>query len=139
MRGNSSHGNREIPSLPDADGATGRPEKATSRTSGMHGDGKSDGCIIPQKPPNKDGLPTSAEGVEGRQPTEGNTLLQAPCRTQSRVDGSSGLQRVREQGIKVRDMVAKIVLEQGIKVRDMVDIAQRVAALEKIAEARKGQ
>ena len=45
MRGNSSHGNREIPSLPDADGATGRPEKATSRTSGMHGVGKSDGCI----------------------------------------------------------------------------------------------
>src|SRR6516164_10678210 len=96
MRGNSSHGNREIPSLPDADGATGRPEKATSRTSGMHGEGKSDGCIIPQKPPNKDGLPTSAEGVEGRQPTKGNTLPQAPCRTQSRVDGSSGLQRVRE-------------------------------------------
>src|SRR5262249_42297913 len=87
MRGNASHGNREIPSLPDADGATGRPEKATSRTSGMHGDGKSDGCIVPQKPPNKDGLPMSAEGVEGRQTTEGNTLPQAPCRTQSRVDG----------------------------------------------------
>jgi hypothetical protein len=30
-------------------------------------------------------------------------------------------------------------LEQGIKVRDMVDIAQRVAALEQIAEARRGQ
>ena len=87
MRGNSLHGNREIPTRPVADGATGRPEKATSRTSGMHGDGKSDGCIVPQKPPNKDGLPTSAEGVEGRQPTEGNTLPQAPCRTQSRVDG----------------------------------------------------
>ena len=96
MRGHSSHGNREIPTLPAADGATGRPEKATRRTSGMHGVGKSDGCIIPQKPPNKDGLPTSAEGVEGRQPTKGNTLPQAPCRTQSRVDGSSGLQRVRE-------------------------------------------
>jgi RNA-directed DNA polymerase len=96
MRGNSLHGNREIPTLPVADGATGRPEKATSRTSGMHGVGKSDGCIIPQKPPNKDGPPTSAEGVEGRQPAKGNTLPQAPCRTQSRVDGSSGLQRVRE-------------------------------------------
>jgi hypothetical protein len=74
MRGNSSHENREIPTLPVADGATGRPEKATSRTSCMHGVGKSDGCIIPQKPPNKDGPPTSAEGVEGRQPTKGNTL-----------------------------------------------------------------
>jgi RNA-directed DNA polymerase len=96
MRENSSHGNREIPSLPAADGATGRPEKATSRTSGMHGEGKSDGCIVPTKPPNKDGPPTSAEGVEGRRPTEGNTLPLAPCRTQSRVDGLSGLQRVRE-------------------------------------------
>jgi RNA-directed DNA polymerase len=46
MRGNSLHGNREIPTLPAADGATGRPEKATSRTSGMHGVGKSDGCIV---------------------------------------------------------------------------------------------
>src|SRR5262245_34676878 len=100
MRENSSHGNREIPSLPTADGATGRPGKATSRTSGMHGDGKSDGCIVPQKPSNKDGLPTSAEGVEGRRPTEGNTLPQAPCRTQSRADGLSGLQRVREAARK---------------------------------------
>src|SRR4029079_1642110 len=48
------------------------------------------------KPPNKDGPPTSTEGVEGRQPTKGNTLPQAPFRTQSRDDGSSGLQRVRE-------------------------------------------
>src|SRR5262249_2341977 len=102
MRGNSSHGNREIPSPPAADGATGRPEKATSRTSGMHGDGKSDGCIIPEKPPNKDGPPTSAEGVEGRRPTEGNTLPQATSRTQSRTDVSSGLKRVREAARKDR-------------------------------------
>src|SRR5215469_10072906 len=102
MRGNSSHGNREIPSPPAADGATGRPEKATSRTSGVHGVGKSDGCIIPQKPPNKDGPPTSAEGVEGRRPTEGNTLPQATSRTQSRIDVSSGLQRVREAARKDR-------------------------------------
>ncbi len=95
-RGNSLHGNREIPTLPVADGATGRPEKATRRTSGMHGAGKSDGCIVPQKPPNQDGPPTSAEVVEGRRPAKGNALPQAPCRTQSRVDGSSGLQRVRE-------------------------------------------
>src|SRR6516165_6270149 len=96
MRGHSWHGNREIPTPPAADGATGRPEKATSRTSGMHGAGKSDGRIVPQKPPNKDGPPTSAEVVEGRRPAKVNALPQAPCRTQSRVDGSSGLQRVRE-------------------------------------------
>jgi RNA-directed DNA polymerase len=46
MRGNSSHGNREIPSLPDTGGVPGRPEKATSRTSGTHGGGKSDGRIV---------------------------------------------------------------------------------------------
>src|SRR5262249_57068946 len=83
MGGNSWHGTREIPTLPVADGATGRPEKATSRTSGMHGAGKSDGCIVPQKPPNKDGPPTSAEVVEGRRPAKGNALPQAPYRTQS--------------------------------------------------------
>jgi hypothetical protein len=96
MRGNSLHGNREIPTLPVADGATGRPEKANRRTSGMHGAGKSDGRIVPQKPPNKDGPPTSAEVVEGRRPAKGNALPPAPYRTQSPVDGSSGLQRVRE-------------------------------------------
>src|SRR5262245_34302699 len=101
MRENSSHGNREIPSPPAADGASGRPEKATSRTSGMHGLGKSDGRIVPEKPPNKDGLPTSKEGVEGRRPTEGNTLpLPATSRTQSRQDVSPGLQRVREAARK---------------------------------------
>ena len=73
MRGNSLHGNREVPTLPVADGATGQPEKATRRTFGMHGAGKSDGCIVPQKPPNKDGPPTSAEVVEGRRPAKGNT------------------------------------------------------------------
>src|SRR5215469_15210479 len=80
MRGNSSHGNREIPSLPDADGATGRPEKATSRTSGMYGDGKSDGCIIPQKPLNKDELPTSVCGVKLRPKSVGDG---APLRLKS--------------------------------------------------------
>ena len=34
---------------------------------------------------------------------------------------------------------AKILLEQGIKVRDQVDIAQRIAALEKLAQQRKDQ
>src|SRR5262249_49417214 len=86
MRGNSSHGNREIPAPPVPGGRAGRPEKATSRTSGVHGAGKSDGRIVPQKPPNNDGPPTSAEGVEGRRPTEGNTLPQATSRTQSRTD-----------------------------------------------------
>src|SRR5262245_25791997 len=117
MRENSSHGNREIPSSPAADGATGRPGKATSRTSGMYGDGKSDGCVVPQKPSNKDGRPTSAEGVEGRRPTEGNTMSQAPCRTQSRAHGLSGLQRVRA--------AARSLLRQAPEVRAVCGNAAR--------------
>src|SRR5262249_33693511 len=81
LRGTSPHGIRETPASPGTGGVPGRPEKAASRTSGMHGAGKSDGRIVPQKPPNKDGLPTSAEAVEGRRPTEGNTLPRATSRT----------------------------------------------------------
>ena len=36
MRGNSLHGNREIPSVPTAVGAVGRSEKVNSRTSDMY-------------------------------------------------------------------------------------------------------
>jgi RNA-directed DNA polymerase len=100
MRGNSSHGSREIPSPPGTGGVPGPPEKATIRTSGMHGAGKSDGRKVPQKPSNNDGPPTPAEGVEGRRPTEGNKLPQATSRTQSRIDVSSRLQRVREAARK---------------------------------------
>src|SRR5262249_5135423 len=100
MRGNSSHGNREIPAPPVADGGAGRPEKATRRTAGMHGAGKSDGRVVPQKPPNNGTRP--AEAVEGRRPTEGNTLPPATSRTLSRADVSSGLQRVREAARKDR-------------------------------------
>ena len=60
--------------------------------------------------------------------------------SKSAVEGAIVLRRLlRSDDSKIRLQAAKIVLEQGIKVRDMVDIAQRVADLEKIAEARKGQ
>ena len=60
--------------------------------------------------------------------------------SKSAVEGAIVLRRLlRSDDSKIRLQAAKIVLEQGIKVRDMVEIAQRVAALEKIAEARKGQ
>jgi len=94
MRGNSSHGNREIPRAPAADGSEGRPEKALGRTSGMHARGKSDGRIVPKKPPNK-GM-RLAEAVEGRRPAKGNTRLRATCRTQTRGCVSFAGQRVRE-------------------------------------------
>jgi len=45
MRGNSSHGKREIPRVP-AGGKAGRSEKVDDCTSGMHAHGKSDGCVV---------------------------------------------------------------------------------------------
>src|SRR5215469_5115427 len=81
MRGNSSHGNREIPasSIPWVD----RLEKAASRTSRMHGAGKSDDLVVPEKRANKGRRP--AESVEGRGSAKGNTQFGAVCRTQSRI------------------------------------------------------
>jgi len=102
MRENSSHGNWEIPQASTGDGPVDRPEKATSRTSGMHARGKSDGRVLPEKPPN-DGT-TPAEVVEGRRPTKGNSPLPAAARTQSRTPASPGLQRVREAARKDRKM-----------------------------------
>src|SRR5690242_2918323 len=58
MRGNSLQGKREIPQTPAVDGAAGRPEKVYDRRSGMHVCGKSDGRVVPEKLPNKDGSPT---------------------------------------------------------------------------------
>ena len=58
--------------------AAGRSEKVSGRTPDMYADGKSDGCVVPMKPPNNDGLNPSAEVVEGRRPTKGNTLKRPP-------------------------------------------------------------
>jgi group II intron reverse transcriptase/maturase len=61
----------------------------------MHTRGKSDDRVVPEKPPNNDRDDLSAEVVEGRRSTEGNTLPEAASRTQSRLDASIALQRVR--------------------------------------------
>jgi RNA-directed DNA polymerase len=102
MRGNSLRGNREVPSVPLADGAMGRSEKVKSRTPDMHADGKSDGPIVPKKPPNNDGPEPSAEAVEERGPTKGNTSKAAMARTQSRSTASICLRGVREVAKKDR-------------------------------------
>ena len=93
MRGNSSHGNREVPQAPAADGATGRPEKVIDHTSGMYACGKSDGRIVPGKLPNKGMRP--AEAAEGRRPTEGNSAQAPAPQTQSWTGASCDLHRVR--------------------------------------------
>jgi RNA-directed DNA polymerase len=93
-RGNSLHWNREIPTSFIADGSMDRSGKGTPRTPDMHDVGKSDGGIVPQKSPNNDRR--SAEAMEGRPPTEGNSMQTATSPTQSGIDVTPGLQRVRE-------------------------------------------
>jgi RNA-directed DNA polymerase len=96
MRGNSLHGNQEVPRTPAGDGSAGRLGKAIGRTPNMHVHGKSDGCVVPENSPNKDRPELSAEAREGRQPTEGNTEPSAESRTLSRIDALIARLRVRE-------------------------------------------
>jgi len=61
----------------------------------MYGGGESYSVVIPAKHPNKGGqLP--AEGVEGRALTKENMEQSNQCRTPSRENGPSGLDRVRK-------------------------------------------
>jgi RNA-directed DNA polymerase len=60
----------------------------------MHADENSDGAIVPEKRPNKEGLP-SAEAGEGRAPPKGNGGETAAARTQRRETASNGLIAVR--------------------------------------------
>ena len=51
----------------------------------MYGVGKSDRLIVAVKRPNKDdGAPSTAEDVERRSLTKGNSFQQTKCRTQCR-------------------------------------------------------
>src|SRR5438093_8276987 len=67
----------------------------------MDGRGKSDGSVVPVKPPNKAGQP-AAEAVEGRGPAKGNLHERNAPRTQSRAGAPSALERVRQAAEKDR-------------------------------------
>lgn len=69
----------------------------------MHGQGKSDGPIVPGKPSNKP-VATGAEGVEGRGPAKGNPQERAMLRTQGRACMQQALERVRQAAKQDRKM-----------------------------------
>ncbi len=70
----------------------------------MNGDEKSDGCLLPTKPPNKAmAAATAAEVVEGRHPAEGNTDSTTRPGLSAGQGVSSGLDRVREVARKDKD------------------------------------
>ena len=91
MSGSNLHRSWEISAvsgkLPDG------VEKASGRNAAIDAAEKSDTPVVPKKPPNK-GKP--AETVEGRGVTKGNAQEPPACRTQGRVNASTGLERVRE-------------------------------------------
>ncbi len=60
----------------------------------MHGRGKSDGPVVPAKPPNNAGLPV-AEAVEGRGPGKGNADGKTRPGLRAGPDAPSALERVR--------------------------------------------
>lgn len=72
-----------------------------SRKPTMNDPEKSDGPVVPAKPPNKTAQAV-AEVVEGRGPAKGNAEGQNALRTQSRVSAHSALDRVREAARKDR-------------------------------------
>ena len=65
-------------------------------TPGTNDSRKSDNNIVPEKPANNE-VKTSAEQVEGRTLTEGNTMNTAAVRTQGRGAASTGLDGVRRK------------------------------------------
>jgi group II intron reverse transcriptase/maturase len=67
----------------------------------MDGRGKSDGSIVPGKPPNKAGQ-SAAEAAEGRGLAKGNPPERNALRTQSRAGAPSALERVRRVAEKDR-------------------------------------
>jgi group II intron reverse transcriptase/maturase len=70
----------------------------------MNAGGQSDGSVVPGKPPNKGrGEPRPAEGVEGRDPAEGNPSWQTSHRAQERERLQQALARVRQVAEKDKE------------------------------------
>lgn len=71
----------------------------------MHGSGKSDRPIVPEKLPNKaEAGAAAAEAVEGRGLAKGNPQEQNSSRTQSRIGLTHALERIRRAAKKDKKM-----------------------------------
>jgi len=101
--GNFSHGSRETPET-SASFEADRSEKARGRKSERRVSGESDSFIVPGKQANNDGVPPSAELVEGRELAEENDQQPRLDRTQCRAPKSRGLLGVREAARRDRTM-----------------------------------
>jgi RNA-directed DNA polymerase len=111
MDENFPRGSQEIPATSASPMEADRSVQARCRTTDVHVAGKSDSSIVPGKPANKDGVPPSAESVEGRELTKENIERSLLARTQSRnMDGqpfrprSRGLFGVRAAAQKDRKL-----------------------------------
>lgn len=84
MVGNFLDGSGESPATSQSSMDGDRSEKTRSHHSDMHVAGQSDSPIVPEKPTNNEGVPASAESVEGRGLTDENAKQSLLHRTPSR-------------------------------------------------------
>ena len=68
----------------------------------MNDHGKSDGPVVPAKPPNKPAVMAGAEAVEGRGPAKGNTASETRPGRSAGLGVSSDLDRVRQVARRTR-------------------------------------
>jgi RNA-directed DNA polymerase len=73
------------------------------RKPSMHADRKSDGPVVPAKPPNNPSVPEGAEAVEGSGPAKGNAAGETRSGRRAGGSGSSDLDRVREAARRDKD------------------------------------
>ena len=83
----------------------GRGPRGEGRGSkpSMHADRKSDGLVVPMKPPNKPSTPGGAEAVEGSGPAKGNAAGETRSGRRAGERGSSDLDRVRKAARRDKD------------------------------------
>jgi RNA-directed DNA polymerase len=101
--GNFPRGSRETLEI-SASREADRSEKARCRKSDAYVSGESDSSIVPKKRANNDGVPPSAESVEGRGLTKENAKPSLLDWTQRRKPRSRGLLGVREAAQRDKTM-----------------------------------